>query len=381
MALTITVWQFSKRERSTAIPAVQGPDINVNLKGGCDMMNPVFTLDNTGLSPFNYVLMQSRYYFVTGIRSVTESIIEVSCRVDVLGSWKSAITGTTAMVLYASGGRNDIVDQRIPIDQSVTVTSSPANITGFTITDSNQGSIILSITGKGSFGNYLMQDPTRLPNLMDGVDNYWTAQNVVTVGDAAKQFFFGGSAGECIKSAISIPIIPPATWYSGTPVEIVLGSYPTQEDAYKLTSPTFTGTATVSIPWTNSGWQKHAPYTQLFLYVPLAGVVTLPTDELINESNIYVLYAINGFSGDFSVEIRAGSASGRIISNLNGNCATATPYGSAAPDTGKITQGIVAGIGGAAVGIATIASGGSAAVAAGAIGGSLSSVASGFLAG
>lgn len=358
--LTLYLLQFAKRENSTKTPTqadLQGAtQLSVALKGGCDMLNPTWIINNENVPASNYAYFNNRYYFITGISSIRNNLVEITGRVDVLASWQADILATNALVLYAGNGRDDIIDPRIPITQDVSVDSAVASISGFTITDNNQGSIILSLTGVGSFGNFLMQSPNRLANLIDGIDTYWDSLQIVDTWTAMKQFFFGGNAADCIKSAIALPIIPPSSWYGGSAVELYLGKYPTNEYGYKLTVPTFTGSATVSIPWQNSGWRKHAPYSKLYLYLPLSGMVTLPTDDLINETSLHVEYSINGFSGDYCAAVRAGSGSGRIITTVSGNCATATPYGSAAMDTGRISQGVVSGGMGIGVGLASMAS-------------------------
>lgn len=361
---TLTYYSFSKRHKSTKQPT-SGTDITVNLKDGVSLTNPVFLLNFSGFPTFNYCQFEGRYYFVTDIRQVRNDLFEVECEEDYLASWKSTIGSTPAMILYATGGSDNIVDSRIPITSPVYTAQEASALTGITITDGNQGTIILSITGVGSFGNYVMQNSTQIFDLIRDVDNFFRylidgAMDPYIEVDL--QRLLNGNCADNLKGAIALPILASAMT-QGTLENLYLGTYPCVDHndhnikGYRIIDPLATGSATISIPWRYSDWRRHSPYTSLYLYLPLIGTIQLPTDELIGESSIAVLYSINITSGDVAVEVRA-SSSQKIITTASGNCAMATPYGSANISTSKVASAVVTGIAGVAAAALAPTSGG-----------------------
>ena len=60
------------------------------------------------------------------------------------------------------------------------------------------------------------------------------------------------------------------------------------------------------------------PFSSVYLYLPLIGMITLPTADIIVEKGITVIYCVNITSGDISFEYK-GSTSGRIIGTASGS--------------------------------------------------------------
>lgn len=181
---------------------------------------------------------------------------------------------------------------------------------------------------------------------------------------AMKQLIYGGSAGECLKSAIALPLLfsPADVSAGGDGVDIVLGNYPCKDDngnsikGYKVTKPLLTDVTNIDIPWKYSDWRRNPPYCQIILYLPFVGLITLPTADLITDTSLNIRYVFNVTSGDFSVQVM-GNQSERIFSTSSGNIAMNTAYGSTGIDTNRLTTSVIAGatavIGGVASAIAT----------------------------
>lgn len=357
---TLTYYSFSKRHKSTLQPS-SGTDITVNLKDGVSLTNPVFLLNFSGVPTFNYMSFENRYYFVTDIRQVRNDLWEVEGEEDYLATWKTDIGTTEAMILYATGGSDNIVDSRIPVTSPVYTAQSAEAINGITITDGNQGTIILSITGTGSFGNYVMQASNLIFELMRDMDN-WVQFMITDPVTGFQQLCGSGQAPDNLKGAIALPIIA-ASMTSGALENLYLGNYPCVDSndhpikGYRITDPLATGSAVISIPWRFNDWRRHSPYTTLYLYLPLIGTIQLPNDELIGEASVTVLYSINITSGDVAVEVRA-TSSNKIITTASGNCAMATPYGSANISSSKVASAVVTGIAGVAAAALAPTSGG-----------------------
>ena len=218
---TLTYYTFSKRHKSTLQP-ISGTDIEVILKDGCSLTKPVFLLEIDGRPSFNYIGYEGRYYFVTDIRSVRNNIWEIEGEEDYLATWKAVIGATTAMILYASGGSDNIIDTRIPLLSSVTINRSFEALSGITITDGNQGTIILSITGTGSFGNYVMQNSTQIFELMRDMDN-WVQFMITDPITGLQQLAGSGAAPDNLKGAIALPILA-AAMTQGALEDLYLGN-------------------------------------------------------------------------------------------------------------------------------------------------------------
>ena len=353
------LYSFSKRHKSTKQPAQNtGTKIeNVYLKDGTSITSPVFLLNigNGALPSYNYCEWEGRYYFINDMRSNAMDLWELVCEEDYLSTGKTAIGNTTAMILYCTGGANNIVDNRIPLESDVSLNIVNDSMDGFTITSGNQGTIILSITGTGSFGNYIMQNSTQLSQLLENalLSYQSTVTNFETWG---QQQLSGGSAPENLKSAIALPIISPQMTQMPL-TDLWLGNYQCTDSqfnpikGYKITDPIVEGNLIWTLPWRYSDWRRMSPYTTLYLYLPLIGTMTLPTNDLIDCEKINAHYAVNITSGDVAVEvigIDTSAADHRIIATASGNCAMATPYGSSNISGAKVVNAAVTGAFGSA---------------------------------
>lgn len=347
--MELTIYKnFNKRKNSTKLPT-GGETIQVLMKRGTSIDSPVFLIDGVDLS-VNYCKFNNRYYFVTDITLSNNNIYEVSCQTDYLATYKTQILATSANVLYASSStRSDIVDSRIPVTHDSIVRVSNEAINGWIVSGiTNQGAVVLGITGKGSFGAYLMQDSTQIHELIDGIDDF-SAQTLLTTDDILKQMFYGGNACDCLKSAIALPLVIGGGDVTGEGAEdLYLGGYPCKSgdsaiQGYHITKPILKSTTTILIPWLYNDWRKSSPYSEVILYLPFIGTIPLPTNDMQRDLSINVTYSLNVTSGDLSVEY-VGS-SGHIIGTASTNIAMATAFGSTGIDTNKLTNAVAAGAG------------------------------------
>lgn len=341
-------YTFAKRKNSTLQPSGTATQIDIQLKSGTSLISPTFLLNVSGKPSFNYVEFEGRKYFVNDITSVRNDLWEIACTEDFLGTWKSDIGSTTAMIMYATGGRDDIIDTRIPTTADVSITNDTATISGFNILDDTSGAVILSIVGTGSFGTYLLKDSTAVKELMSNVTIY-TAARVTDLVTGFQQMLSDGNIGQNIKAAISLPIM----WTpSGSSAALYLGDYPCTYsggqpiEGYNLQGEYIVkGDANVTIPWGRSGWLKNAPYTEVYLYAPFIGTMALPTNDIINNTSLDVEYSINVTSGDVAVLI-SGHNDGKFIATASANIAMSTPYGSSNINSGKVANAVVTGAAG-----------------------------------
>ena len=380
--MKIRLYSFDKVVKSTGIVLSAYTEVDVQLKDSCSLEAPefIFSFDPAAYN-YIYVPTWNRYYFME-TPSFYQGRWFVPCAEDYLASWKSNILANRAMILYASGINKNIPDKRIPATGDLIINDAYDLFDDLIITGiNNQGCVIISVTGNGSFGCYIMDDSTIMPKLLDGVDDWWGTE-VNDLLDCLKQMFFGGSAANCLKSAIALPLL--FTFSDVGPDEqIYLGNYPCKDGQTPITGvrinkPIKSFTANVAIPWEYNDWRRNEPYSQVILYVPFVGIQQMPTNQLINDSSLDVKLSVNLTSGDFSVEVKGGTT-GKIVSTSSGNMAMNTPFGSTGIDTGKIVSSGIAGLGGVALGATALASGGASLPAVLTLGGGLATAAAGTI--
>lgn len=75
------------------------------LRDGCDIRNPVILIESTlaALSTANYFTIQEfgRSYFLTGVHSVRNGLVEIAGKCDVLSTFATAIRAQTAVIRRA----------------------------------------------------------------------------------------------------------------------------------------------------------------------------------------------------------------------------------------------------------------------------------------
>lgn len=382
---TAIFYTFSKRKNSTKVPTGSGDSYTVTLKSGTSFLSPTLLLNMTSKPTYNYLSFEGRYYFVADVVSVRNDLWEIPCNVDALASWKSAIGSTPAMILFATGGRNDIIDSRIGVESDIVIHNQDASIPNLTISNIGAGTIVLSVTGVGSLGDYIISQ-SDLNHMIEGVDTWWNSQGYTTIEDTMRQFFYGGSAAENIKNCIGLPYSITYGDYSGNvgPLQqLYLGQYPATNQGApimvnRINNPIVKKSVSVSIPWEYNDWRRHTPYTQVSLYLPFIGLINVNADEIVGASAFDIDYAFNISSGDISVEVSIDNPY-KIIATASANVAMGMTFGSAAINGGMVASAIATGVAAFAAAGITMATGGSAAIAAAGLFGGAGSIIGGAI--
>ena len=103
--MKIYVYNYSKNNKSTAVPLDTGTAIDVTLKEGCSVLNPAFRLTSWPAGS-NYVKATlegvTRYYFVDDVNVESNADRWIQCSLDYLGTWKSMLEASAQFVERSS---------------------------------------------------------------------------------------------------------------------------------------------------------------------------------------------------------------------------------------------------------------------------------------
>lgn len=120
------------------------------LREECSIIAPSITFKQTTVPVFNYVYIAAfgRYYYVTGITSVSKDIWRMSLSCDVLMTWKNDIRALTAIIARQENSFNPLLlDSELPAqaNQNITVTEFPAG--GFNTAAAIAYPFVLTVVG------------------------------------------------------------------------------------------------------------------------------------------------------------------------------------------------------------------------------------------
>lgn len=380
MSLTLTLYKFSKRQNSTAVPDHNsGTGVSIDLKDQTQILTPTFILHWPHYPDYNYAEFMGRYYFISTIESIRNDIWALSCSVDLLATYKGNILATSAFVAYDTAANTEITDRRLSIKTTPVVAVSSANHATL-----GKGSCaIVTITGKTSTRSYAMEinDATYLlDNMEDWLDNvdmlpmpdltlFTTVEEILgviltNITQIGRQFIATGKASDSIKSAILLPV--PLSALTLPSAKLYLGQYDTDTTHKYVTSSSriVYDILNVTIPWQATDWRRNAPYHEIYLHIPYLGIISIPPSEVMGETSISVESTLDITSGNCIFRIYT---SQKTIRQYSTNIASSFPIG--ASNVTPIQSATAIGAAAAAIG-ATVATGGAAlpAVAAGTAG-------------
>lgn len=355
---TIYFGSISKRKNSTYQPTLSS-SYDCIIKQPSSIDNPVFIIQDASFNmAFNYAKWENTYYFVDSIITVRNDVWEVHCSIDVLATYKAEIIASTQYVSYSSlSGGTWLADTRIPLLKDATVSAASTTM-NFLFTDA--GFYVLTAVGKDGCHTYCC-DISHLTSLIDDIST-WTdtiandfLSNLPTGNSSPEEAIENlynvmakcGAVGNaytdapsCIRSCIWVPFF--ASFFAdGGGVTIYLGQYDTGVTAYKCKPTPETRTASVSIPWQYSDWRR-AVCEEVYLYLPLVGLVAIPSDEIVKETAIDVTWSATATDGCIAYLVKAGN---QVIGTYGANCSVNYPIGiSQQASAGEIVQSIGAGI-------------------------------------
>lgn len=355
MSISVLFSNGSKIENSTkqlTMPTIH----DCVFKNGCSMLSPTLLLEiNTANFPdYTAFKIEDRYYKVTDIRSVRNNLFEISGEVDVLATYKQDILASTQFVSYSSHKSSTwLADTRIPLQKNATVAR---NATSLNFLFTAGGFYVLSAIGNGDGCKTWVTDITNIKAMINNISQWKD-----TVGNTIKanlpfanpqtdmqayQNFTEAIIGtgvvgnaytdapNCIRSCIWVPFFI-SLFSTGSGSTIKLGAFDTGATAYECITGPVSRTASVTIPWQYSDWRRTV-CEDVYLYLPLVGMVSIPSDEIVNETTLNIEWSATATDGCIAYRITAGN---QVIGTYGANCAVNYPIGvSQQASAGEIVQ-------------------------------------------
>lgn len=374
MSIAVGFSTSSKRENSTkqlAMPITH----SCTFKNGCSMLNPTLflELDGNAFPSYTAFKIENRYYRAIDIRSVRNNLFEVDGNIDVLATYKADILASTQYVSYSSHKTSIwLPDTRIPLQKNETVSQSVSTM-NFLFNDG--GFYVMSCIGKTAADIWIL-DKTGMKNLLNRITDWsddllddimngnypWTQSQQVTydfsspkaaIESVGRMNALTGLAGNaysdapsCIRSCIWVPFF--ASWFTDGTDEIYLGQFPTGVNTFKCKADPAKRPVSLTIPWQYSDWRR-ATCEEVYLYLPMVGLVNIPSDEIINETSLSIEWSATATDGCIAFLVKAGN---QVIGTYGANCSVNYPIGvSQQASAGEIVQSVFGG------GAKTVASG------------------------
>lgn len=365
MSIQVKFSNQSKRENSTKQLDMTAATLDCVFKNGCSMLRPTLLLEinTTNFPDYTAFKIGDRYYNITDIRSVRDNLFEISGDIDVLATYKSNILATTAYVIYDSTANSELVDNRLPMKTSKTLSEEhvacPLQLDG--------GCYILSLTGSHDTTGVYKVNQNELAALIDDVtnimDDFFPPTNppdpddpdysgvdgrIRFIGDdllfivdriktAIGNFFGSGNIPENIRECRYIPFNRGTTLAQQL---IYLGTYKTQTSLSKLNTDTIVDQVSVNIPWQANDYRRRSPFTDIYLYIPYIGMTKLSSENLIGQSAVSVQYALCVRDGSMVVTVRSAS---EILGQYHSNVSASVPIGVSNISIPRAAQSIIQG--------------------------------------
>ena len=310
----------SKRVNSTFIPAMSRT-YNCTLKRPCTIETPVVDISDFNIN-YNvaYIPDFGRYYFVSNIESVSNSITRYYLTVDALASFKAVILNNVLNV-----SRSQSHGDNMQIDDLATHTAGTPTVTqtSYSIPDYNAatGIYVLQIAGpkpSNSIGESVSTYVLTASELRSLIEDLFTASTyndagTVTVSGETKTYF---NPFQYILSCKWFPIDYTYFSYHLT-TGIKFGWWESDVVGHLLQDYMYSSNVTIQLP-AASDWTYCAPgYSRYSIAVP--GMGLLEIDPVYAGNTITVQFFVDMLTGGAKCEIYlTQNGANKLISSANG---------------------------------------------------------------
>lgn len=363
--MKVKYWtDFSKRKNSTKQPT-GGTEVTAYLKDTTGVLNPTVVLHAyvPGGAVYAYIPDFNRYYFIDNIIYDSPDT-ELHLVVDPMASFKSEIGSYTGLMERTT---DQIFSSPLITDPLNMPTMETTHRTASTVIgDSNP----LFTDGAGTYVLTVMSQPPS-QNATGGVNGIARsyALGSASMAQLALQFLDQNLLQTLISeftnpmdAIVSCFWLPIDSSKLDTVQEMLKIGDNDMFYALYVQSRVVSRTGNISrtniIP-TGAGdnYLLRAPYATYSLYLPFIGLVPLDPELVFESSNLTYTCYVDVFTGDILYKIA--NYSGSKICTYGGSCATQIPVGKSGMTSALgLAGGLITTIGGAAVGLGTLAAGG-----------------------
>ena len=350
--MTINYWtNFSKRKNSTKRPSGTGTSKTVTLKEGTSIEHPTFVFSSNDFT-INYIQAFGHYYSVDDIKSVRNDLIEVSCSMDVLATFKTEIGSYTAFIERSASHVNSLLpDPYVSMLNAETLMSQTTSVG--TLFNAGGFYVISVLNNVGSgcgFTTYYATDISNIMDIAQYVNTTWGAAATDVVQWLQATFLkTADSIIDCIWVPFSLSLLVNQSATSFENIKIGVDTMP-QASGYRFTAPFIAQKSfTISIPHYYADFRKGAPYTSGKLFIPGYGMADFnPLD--FGQDSMTLAFDADVTTGDIVCYLK--DASGKVIATYTYNVAVPCPVGK----VGSNASGTVSGLFSTVAGIAAAAS-------------------------
>lgn len=340
--MNVYLLNFTKNHKSTAQPTLTGlTPISCKLKTPCTLLSPVLEIQQApstqgGMITANYAYLPdfNRYYFITNI-NFSGNLLILSLKVDVLASWKSAITASSQYVLRsASNYDGTIKDTKYPI-KAVNPNHS--------ITYGEQRSNPLQ-PGSGSYGVFVVGVVSKGGSL-SGCVSYYAMSYLVFIDFMLKLFNLntqwqgtGTDIADGLKKAITDPMqyVVSCNWYPYSVNDFVNRGFASSSyyitvgyDQIQLSAQCYPFDNVLNIEFTNllsmtlpshpqaasrGSYLNMEPFSRYYLtFYPFCSLAELDSTKVGGMGTVYLVY---------TVDLRTGRGILSVCTAVNGTTYT-----------------------------------------------------------
>lgn len=222
MSLTLTLYKISKKLKSTKVPALTDPhiDLTVTLKDDTNVINPTFRLSTPatlGAIPYNYASIHlwghTRYYRIRNLELRNDAVVAVHCVEDFLASWATDVKTSSQYVLRSSDTAIcdlDIPDAAYIGKSNISVIHTPSSAVEQMLPNPVQGIYVIGFIADINNG---ANPPTPIQTLRRGAVAYLAFWDAEMKNLLQKMSALSGSLADVnplsyVASCVYVPVSP-----------------------------------------------------------------------------------------------------------------------------------------------------------------------------
>lgn len=326
MSISVGFSSDAKRINSTKQPSMAST-YSCDFKRGCSLLKPTLLLNiNTSSFP-NYTAFKigDRYYRITDIRTVRDNLFEIDGESDPLATFKTAIGTSSQYILRSSATFDGAVNDTLYPMKAQKSSSRVTHSTKFIFPEA--GAFVFGIQGLSgikTFGTttYYIMDVYQAKTFMDAIFNIensqYDATSVEDVSGIPEEIYKSIiNPQQYIVSCVYLPFEAESVGGATFTSTIKLGWYEMAASARVFntsfdTLPSVEDTFTLpKHPQNSRGvFINNSPYTDYVLSIMPFGDIALPSDLLIDQSQIHYKIIVDVITGQGTLKIYSGNSTG-----------------------------------------------------------------------